>query len=121
MKFTPSPVVIAGIGTPIAVLVVSAAIALIFGSAWGFAALAAGLCAIIGVFLFQLDRLARWADSAFDTPVPEAKGAWGAAFSALYRRTRAREARQRDLATTIDRFRNAVEALPDGMVILDAA
>jgi two-component system phosphate regulon sensor histidine kinase PhoR len=121
MKFTPSPVVIAGIGTPIAVLVVSAAIALIFGSAWGFAALAAGLCAIVGVFLFQLDRLARWADSAFDTPVPEAKGAWGAAFSALYRRTRAREARQRDLATTIDRFRNAVEALPDGMVILDAA
>jgi two-component system phosphate regulon sensor histidine kinase PhoR len=76
---------------------------------------------IIGVFLLQLHRLAQWADSPFDTPVPEAKGAWGAAFSALYRRTRARQARQRDLATTIDRFRNAVEALPDGMVILDAA
>jgi hypothetical protein len=39
------------------------------------------------------------------------EGRWGAAFSALYRRTRARNERQRDLATTIDRFRNAVEAL----------
>ena len=29
--------------------------------------------------------------------------------------------RQRDLATTIERFRSAVEALPEGMVILDAA
>ena len=29
--------------------------------------------------------------------------------------------RQRDLATTIERFRSAVEALPDGMVIIDAA
>ena len=116
-----SPVVIAGLGTPVAIIALAAAIALIFGPAWGFAALAAGLGGIIGVFLLQLHRLAQWADSPFDTPVPEAKGAWGAAFSALYRRTRARQARQRDLATTIDRFRNAVEALPDGMVILDAA
>jgi len=117
----PTPVVIAGLRAPVAVLALTAAIALIFGPAWGFAALAAGLGGIIGVFLLQLHRLAQWADSPFDTPVPEAKGAWGAAFSALYRRTRARQARQRDLATTIDRFRNAVEALPDGMVILDAA
>jgi len=117
----PTPVVIAGLRAPVAVLALTAAIALIFGPAWGFAALAGGLGAIIGVFLFQLHRLVQWADSPFDTPVPEAKGAWGAAFSALYRRTRARQARQRDLATTIERFRNAVEALPDGMVILDTA
>jgi two-component system phosphate regulon sensor histidine kinase PhoR len=116
-----NPIVAAGLGAPVAVVVVGAAIALIFGFAWGFAVLAAGLGAIIGAFLFQLHRLARWADSPFDTPVPEAKGAWGTAYSALYRRSRAREASQRDLATTIDRFRNAVEALPDGMVILDAA
>jgi two-component system phosphate regulon sensor histidine kinase PhoR len=115
-----SPVVIAGIGAPIAVLVVAALIALIFDFAWGFAALALGLGAVIGLYLLHIHRLARWADSPLDTPVPEAKGAWGAAFSALYRRTRARNERQRDLATTIDRFRNAVEALPDGMVILDA-
>ena len=34
---------------------------------------------------------------------------------------RTRTLRHRDLAATIERFRNAVEALPDGMVIIDAA
>ena len=34
---------------------------------------------------------------------------------------RTRTLRHRDLAATIERFRNAVEALPDGMAIIDAA
>ena len=115
-----SPVVIAGIGVPIAVLAGAALIGLIFDFFWGFVSLALGLGAIIGIHLWQAHRAARWADSPLETPVPEARGVWGAVFSALYRRTRARNERQRDLATTVDRFRNAVEALPDGMVILDA-
>ena len=48
-------------------------------------------------------------------------GVWGVALSALYRRVRSRNLRQLDLAATIERFRSAVEALPDGMVILDSA
>ena len=116
-----SPIVITGIGVPVAVVVGAGLIAMVFGAAWGFAALVAGLGAVIGVHLRQIHRLARWADAPFDTPVPEAGGAWAVAFSALYRRTRSRNERQRDLATTIERFRNAVEALPDGMVIIDAA
>jgi len=116
-----SPVVIAGIGLPLAVLAAAALIAVIFDAVWGFVALAVGFCAIIGLYLLHIHRLAHWADSPLDAPVPEAKGAWGAAYSALYRRTRARNERQRDLSATIDRFRSAVEALPDGMVILDAA
>ena len=39
-----------------------------------------------------------------DAPGPGGRGAWGLAFSALYRRTRTRTERQRDLATTIERF-----------------
>ena len=54
-------------------------------------------------------------------PSPRRRARGAPPISALYRRTRARNERQRDLAATIDRFRNAVEALPDGMVILDAA
>ena len=116
-----SPVILAGIWAPIVVLAVAALIGLIFGFGWGFAALALGFAANVGIHLLQMHRVARWSDSPLDTPVPEAKGAWELVFSALYRRTRARNERQRDLATTIDRFRNAVEALPDGMVILDTA
>jgi len=114
-------VVVAGVGAPLAVLVLTGLIALLFGATWGLAVIAIGLGAIIGVHLWHLDRLMRWADAPLDAPVPEAGGAWGLAFAALYRRVRTRALRHRDLATTIERFRSAVEALPDGMVIIDAA
>src|SRR4249920_3308606 len=107
-----SPVVIAGMGAPIAVLILAALVWLTMGATWGLTALVGGLGAVIGMHLWQIHRLARWADAPLDAPVPEAVGAWGVAFSALYRRTRMRNERQRDLATTIERFRSAVEALP---------
>ena len=113
--------VVAGVGAPLAVLVLTGLIALLFGATWGLAVIAIGLGAIIGIHLWHLDRLMRWADAPLDAPVPEAGGAWGLAFAALYRRVRTRALRHRDLATTIERFRSAVEALPDGMVIIDAA
>ena len=116
-----SPVVIAGVGAPLAVVVLAALAGFLFGVAWAVAVLAAGLVALVGANLRQLDRLARWADAPLDTPVPEAGGAWGVALSALYRRVRSRASHHRDLATTIERFHSAVEALPDGMVILDTA
>jgi two-component system phosphate regulon sensor histidine kinase PhoR len=116
-----SPVVRAGIGVPLGILIVAALAALLFGAVWAGAVLAAGLCLLAGLHLQRLARLARWADDPHDAPVPEAGGAWGIAFSALYRRVRSRELHQRDMVTTIARFHDAVEALPDGMVIVDAA
>ena len=116
-----SPIVIAGLGAPIAVLILAALAGFLFDAAWAVGVLAAGLVALVGVHLRQVNRLARWADAPLDAPVPEAGGAWGVALSALYRRVRSRALHQRGLATTIERFSSAVEALPDGMVILDAA
>ncbi len=116
-----SPVVVAGVGAPLAVIVLAALAGLSFGAIWGFVVLVVGLGAVIGFHLWQVDRLMRWSDAPLDAPVPEAGGAWGLAFSALYRRVRTRTLHHRDLTTTIERFRSAVEALPDGMVIVDAA
>ena len=99
-----SPVVVAGVGVPLAVVVVAALAALLFGAVWGFAVLAAGLGALIGVHLWQIDRLMRWANASLDAPVPEARGPWGLALSALYRRVRTRTLRHDELATTIERF-----------------
>ena len=115
-----SPIILAGIGAPVAVLVLAALAALALGAVASIVVLGVGLCLVVGVHLWHLDRLARWADADLDAEVPEAGGAWGLAFSALYRRVRSRALRHRDLATTIERFRSAVEALPEGMVILDA-
>jgi two-component system phosphate regulon sensor histidine kinase PhoR len=116
-----SPIVLAGVGAPLAIVALAALAALVFGAMGALAVLGAGLCAIVGVHLRQLQRLARWADAELETPVPEGRGAWGLALSALYRRVRTRTLRHRDLATTIERFRSAVEALPDGMAVLDNA
>ena len=115
-----SPVVLAGLGAPLVVLIVAALAVVAFGTGWALIVLAIGMFAIVGVQLWHLHRLARWADSQTDAEVPEARGAWGVAFSALYRRVRLRMQRHRDLTTTVERFRNAAEALPEGMVILDA-
>ena len=69
----------------------------------------------------NLERLTRWAAAPFPTPVPEGSGPWRAPFTALSRRVRTREAYQRDLSHTIERFQSAAEAIPDGMVVLDSA
>jgi two-component system phosphate regulon sensor histidine kinase PhoR len=116
-----SPVLLTGLVAPAAVLVAAGLAALLLGTGWAATVLAVGLGAIIGIHLWQIHRLTRWADATLDAPVPEARGAWGLAFAGLYRRARTRTLHHRDLATTIERFSNAVEALPDGMVIIDAA
>jgi two-component system phosphate regulon sensor histidine kinase PhoR len=116
-----SALVVAGIGVPLGILAVAGIVWLAFGAVWAIAVLAAGVCGLTGFHLWQLGRLTQWADGEFDAPVPDAGGVWGVALSALYRRVRVRNQHQLDLAATIERFRSAVEALPDGMVILDAA
>jgi two-component system phosphate regulon sensor histidine kinase PhoR len=115
------PVIVAGIVAPLVILVLAVLAGLALGAFWSAAVLGVGFGALLAVDLWHLDRFTRWADAELDAPVPEASGAWGVAFAALYRRARSRKRQERDLATTIERFRSAVEALPEGMVILDAA
>jgi len=110
-----------GIAAPAAVLLVAAAIWAVVGSAWAWVVLALGWGAIIVFHVVNLDRLTRWAATSADTPVPEGRGSWRPAFSALYRRVRTRRAHERDLAHLVERFQSAAEAIPDGMVVLDIA
>jgi two-component system phosphate regulon sensor histidine kinase PhoR len=102
-----------------AVIVLAGIAWFVFGAGWAVAVLALGMMASVGIHLWHLERLHRWADGPLEMPVPEARGAWGHAYAALYHRVRTRAEHQQDLAATIERFRNAVEALPDGMVTLD--
>jgi two-component system phosphate regulon sensor histidine kinase PhoR len=83
------------------------------------AVIAVGAIVVIGWHLFQLDRLLRWAAGPIDAQVPEGRGAWGRAFTALYRRMRLRSARQRDLRLALERFESGAEAMPEGVVVLD--
>ena len=90
------------------------------GAAWGWGALAAGCAALLVHHLVNLARLAAWLAQPQAGAVPEGSGSWSAVFSALHRQERFAHQRGALLAETLARFRRAVQALPDGVVILDA-
>jgi two-component system phosphate regulon sensor histidine kinase PhoR len=85
------------------------------------AVFAVGVLALLGWHLYQLDVLERWASGPLEASVPEGRGTWAIAYAALYHRVRMRSARQRDLRLALDRFVSGAEALPDGVVVLDAS
>jgi two-component system phosphate regulon sensor histidine kinase PhoR len=82
------------------------------------------LAAILGLALardrWNLRRLIRWAASPIGTPVPSAIGLWGDAFAALYRRARMTAEQRAQLHEALERFRQAAQALPEGVAILTA-
>ena len=90
------------------------------GAAWGWGTLAAGFAALLAHHLVNLARLAGWLARPQTGAVPEGSGSWSAVFSALHRQERSAHQRGALLAETLARFRRAVQALPDGVVILDA-
>ena len=116
----PSATLIRAIAPPVIIVAVAAAIAAFAGGAWAFAFLAIGWGALLVEHIVNLDRLVTWASKGPDAVVPESRGSWGGAWSAIYRRMRHGRAHQRDLTHTIERFQSAAEAIPDGMVVLDA-
>ena len=115
-----SPILRRGLLAPLVVCVLALLAWFVAGAEIALAVLAVGALAILGWQLFQLDALARWASGPLEVPVPEGRGAWAIAYGALYRRVRLRSARQRDLRLALERFVSGAEALPDGVVVLDA-
>ncbi len=110
-----------GLLPPLAVGLVALLVWPFAGGVAALALLAVGAFAIVFWHVAELDALARWASGALEDPVPEGRGIWAFAYDALYRRVRLRSARQRDLRLALDRFVRGAEALPEGVVVLDAA
>jgi two-component system phosphate regulon sensor histidine kinase PhoR len=91
-----------------------------FGAPWGWRVLTAGLLALLAYHLRHLARLARWLSRPVLGHVPEASGVWDEVLAGLHRFERAAAKREEQLTEALARFRRAVQALPDGVVILDA-
>ena len=96
-------------------------------AAWALAGTGAALAvlavlagAIVAFHLWNQHLVRRWAFGSLDAPVPEGRGSWRGVFTAIHRRMRLRAQHQRDLRLTIERFRRAAEAIPDGVIVLDA-
>jgi len=115
-----TPLWVRGSIAPTLVAVLSALTWLESGIGAAFLVAVVGLMATIAWHLWQLQSLTQWAAGPIDDPVPEGRGTWALAYAALYHRVRLRSARQRDLRLALDRFVSGAEALPEGVVVLDA-
>jgi two-component system phosphate regulon sensor histidine kinase PhoR len=87
---------------------------------WLWAALALVLGALVVHHRRHLRRLKRWLAHPESGSVPEGTGEWETVLSALHRYQRAAAGRERQLAEALARFRRAAQAMPDGVVLLDA-
>lgn len=107
-----------------AALAVIAGVALLTGwlasAAWGWALLAAGLAWLLAYHVRHLARLARWAADPRPGEVPEGTGSWDLVLTALHRYEREAARRQKELGDALTQLRRAAQAMPDGVVLLDA-
>ena len=74
---------------------------------------------LVARHLWRLAQLIRWAVQPLGTETPSASGAWDEAYATLRKRARAGAEQREELGKLLDRFRQAAEAMPDGVVILD--
>jgi two-component system, OmpR family, phosphate regulon sensor histidine kinase PhoR len=99
----------------------AALVALLFGAGWGWGVFAAGVSAMLAWHVRHLARLQRWLAHPLPGAVPEGQGIWDEVLAALHRLERETARREEGLADALARMRRAVQALPDGVVILDSA
>lgn len=85
------------------------------------------LLAVIGVLCFRLyvhrrylDRMLNWISGPLDAPVPDASGIWGEFVSRMNRRVKTRQQEKDLLEQSLEQFQSALEALPDGVIFMDA-
>ena len=68
----------------------------------------------------HLATLSNWSRAVRGTALPRASGAWEELFAQLYRRSRATQREHALLSEALARFRGAAQALPEGVVTLNA-
>ena len=90
------------------------------GPASGWAVFSLGLLALLAYHVRHLARLARWLAEPVPGKVPEGSGTWDEVLNALHKYERAAVRRESQLEDALTRFRRAAQALPDGVIMLDA-
>jgi two-component system, OmpR family, phosphate regulon sensor histidine kinase PhoR len=81
---------------------------------------AAGLLLMAVVHYWHIAALRNWLRDPVPDNLPQGWGVWDLIFADLYRMLRRQRQSESVLTATIEEFRQAGAAMPDGMVILDA-
>ncbi len=103
--------VIAGLGALFTGLVAGGVFAALF--------LFAFLLIAVAIGLRDRARLVRWLANPSTDDIPDDDGAWGEIYSRLHRMQRKQHESRASLSHVLWRFRQAAEAMPDGVVVLD--
>lgn len=82
--------------------------------------LAVILGALLARQILQRRALRAWLEAPDRQPIPDGRGAWRAVFSALQQLRKEEKRREATIDATLERFRLAAEALPDGVILLDS-
>lgn len=82
------------------------------------------IVAVLGLRLYMhrrhLQRMLDWISGPLDAPVPDANGIWGEFVSRMNRRVKSRQHEKNQLELALEQFQSALEALPDGVIFMDA-
>jgi two-component system phosphate regulon sensor histidine kinase PhoR len=90
------------------------------GAAAGLALFATGLLVLLALHHRQLQLLREWLRDPSPEETPQGWGVWDRVFAELYRMVRRQRRSESRLTASLEEFRQAGAAMPDGMVILDA-
>ena len=82
---------------------------------------AAGLFIYLVGHLYWLHKLNLWLGKPMLNHIPNGSGIWEDVFASLYQEYRRHSRNQTQLSSALGRFRHAASALPDGVVVLNAA
>ncbi len=96
---------------------------LIKSLAGGYAAFVVAFgCLVIWVVfqLWHLQKLNSWLRDFRLAKTPRGLGTWDILYSAIYRLAKSYERQQAQLKTSLESFRSATEAMPDGVIALDS-
>jgi two-component system phosphate regulon sensor histidine kinase PhoR len=98
--------------------------------AWVIKTLAGGHAAFVVAFgclvvwvvfqLWHLQKLNSWLRDFRLAKTPRGLGTWDILYSAIYRLAKSYERQQAQLKTSLESFRSATEAMPDGVIALDS-
>lgn len=89
------------------------------GVAWLLFAAACALVIALALQLRQRNALRDWLIAPELRPPPDGRGIWGEISSRLLAQHKQQRQRLQELGNALERFRLAVQALPDGVILLD--
>lgn len=91
------------------------------GAVWALIVACLGLLGLLIFHLRQLQLLNQWLANPQVGSVPEGRSVWEDTFVAVYHMARRQSASKHQLSKALARFQRAGEAMPDGVVMLDAS